>query len=90
MSRPEDRYRKLETKTLPNGKQVYRSAIPISLDADPLIDPTIIANERDRLDIIAHNVYGSSEEWWRIAAANKRVNGSLHLKPGTKVLIPKV
>ena len=90
MSRPEDRYVKLETKVLPNGKTVYRSAIPRTVDADPLTDTTIIANEQDRMDIIAHNVYGDSAEWWRIAAANKRVDGSLHLKPGNSVIIPKV
>ncbi len=89
MSSPEDRYRKLETKTLPNGRVVYMSAIPLVVDVDPLMDDSIVASERDRMDIIAHNMYGSAEEWWRIAAANRRVDGSLHLKPGTTVYIPK-
>mgnify|MGYP003296379362 CR=1 FL=1 len=89
MSRPEDRYRKLETKTLPNGRVVYKSAIPLVVEADSLSDISMVANERDRMDIIAHNVYGSAEDWWRIAAANKRVDGSLHLTPGQTVLIPK-
>lgn len=88
MPRPEDRYRKLETKQLPNGKTVYMSAIPMTVPADPLTDVSIVANEQDRMDIIANNVYGSSQDWWRIAAANKRVNGSMHFTTGQTVLIP--
>lgn len=89
MSRPEDRYVKLQTKILNDGTVVYRPAIPISVDSN-VSDVTFIANERDRMDIIANNAYGSAVNWWIIAAANKRVDGSLHIKPGTKVIIPKV
>lgn len=89
MARPEDRYISLETKTLPSGRVVYKSAIPIVVPVDDLNDLTMIANERDRMDIMANNAYGSSEDWWRIAAANRKVNGSLHFRPGTTVIIPK-
>jgi nucleoid-associated protein YgaU len=88
MPRIEDRYQKLETKVLPDGRTVYKPARPATVTGDPSTDEVIIANERDRLDIIAFNVYGSSLDWWRIAAANKHVNGSLHVKPGTKLIIP--
>lgn len=83
-----DRYLKLETKTLPDGRVVYKSTIPVVVKANPDTDYVIVVNETDRLDIIANTVYGSPHEWWRIAAANKHVNGSLHVKPGTQLVIP--
>jgi hypothetical protein len=89
MSRPEDRYVKLETRKLGNGKVVYRSARPRTIEVDENESLMITANERDRMDIIANNVFGSASEWWRIAAANRRVDGSLHLPVGTKIVIPK-
>lgn len=88
MAKAEDRYRKLLVKTGWDGKLVYRPAIPISISEKPG-DMEFIANERDRMDIIANNVFGSSTEWWRIAAANKKVDGSLHIKVGTRVIIPR-
>jgi nucleoid-associated protein YgaU len=90
MSQPEERYVELKTKILSDGRVVYRTAIPITITTDPLNDVTVVANERDRLDIIAHNVYGDASQWWRIAAANKHVNGSLHILPGESLIIPRV
>jgi nucleoid-associated protein YgaU len=87
-ARPEDRYFKLEKKTLPNGRVVYKSARPINV-ATKSTDLIVTADEGDRMDIIANNVYGSPVEWWRIAAANKHVNGSLHLRPGFQLIIPQ-
>jgi nucleoid-associated protein YgaU len=89
VTKPEDRYETLDIKILSDGREVYASARPIKVQTDPLVDQVLTANERDRLDIIAHNVYGSAEEWWRIASANKKVNGSLHLRPGNKIVIPR-
>jgi hypothetical protein len=88
MARPEDRYRKLKTKKLVDGRVVYSSAIPVSIETDDL-DESFVANERDRMDIVAKNQFGSALDWWRIAAANKKVNGSLHFKPGQTVIIPR-
>jgi nucleoid-associated protein YgaU len=89
MSRPEDRYIKLETKTLPDGRVVYKPALPRSVPVDDLNDVVIYAADTDRLDVMANNVYGSPTEWWRIAKANGMVNGSLFLTPGTKIIVPK-
>lgn len=89
MPRPEDRYRKLEKKKLPDGRIVYRSAIPKTVETFE-DDTHLIAGELDRMDIIAANAFGSSLDWWRIAAANKKVNGSIFFKPGQKVIIPRV
>ena len=90
MAFPEERYVKLETKRRADGKLVYRSCRPATVLADSNNDLITYANEMDRLDVIAHNVYGSAESWWKIAAANQQVNGSLTVRPGTKLLIPKV
>jgi len=79
---------KLVEKKLPDGRTVYQTAKPkpISPDIDDII---ITADERDRSDIIANNVFGSAMEWWRIAAANGRVDGSLHFTPGQRIIIPR-
>ncbi len=88
MARPEDRYVKLDTKTLPDARLVYKSAR--ANDVVPTdTELRIISDEKDRLDIIARSVYGSPVEWWRLAAANRRVDGSLHSLPGKEIVIPK-
>lgn len=89
MANPEDRYVKLEIKTLSNGRRVYKSSRPISVPVNEASDITIYAGDADRMDVIAKNVYGSALDWWKIAAANKHVNGSLHIAPGTKIIIPR-
>lgn len=89
MARPEDRYVRLTKKTLRNGKEVYRSARPKAVSTDEA-DIRIVANEQTRMDVLANNVFGSAMEWWRIAAANRRVDGSIHMKPNQTVIIPKV
>ncbi len=82
-----DRYQRLETKVLPDGRTVYKPARP-SVVPQSITDAIVYANERDRLDIIATNIYGDAQQWWRLAAINGRVNGSLHLKPGSEIRIP--
>jgi hypothetical protein len=90
MASVNDRYVNLRTKTLDDGRVVYASARPATVYADPFTDAVLYANDADRMDTIANNVYGSPDSWWKIAAANKQVHGSLTLKVGTKLLIPKV
>jgi ABC-type polysaccharide/polyol phosphate transport system ATPase subunit len=88
MAKPEDRYVKLSTKTLPDGRVVYKSAITVKPIIDPLNDLTFTAGERDRMDILGKNGFGEATDWWRIAAANGLVNGSLYIRPGTTLVIP--
>jgi nucleoid-associated protein YgaU len=84
-----DRYDKpLEVIQLEDGRTVYRTARPTADSPSP-DDVTIVTNEQDRFDIIAQNVYGRSSDWWRIAAANGKVNGSLTLPVGTTLVIPR-
>jgi hypothetical protein len=90
MAFPEERYVKLRTMRRADGKLVYRSCRPATVVSDLANDTTIYASEMDRLDVIANNVYGSSESWWKIAAANHQVNGSISVSAGSKLLIPKV
>lgn len=89
MASPDDRYIKpLQTQTLSDGRIVYTSAIPVSPTVDTLTNPSIVASDQDRMDVLAHNVYGSILDWWRIATANSIVNGSLHIRPGLKIYFP--
>lgn len=78
----------LKQVKLPDGRTVYSTARPKVVTTD-VQDIVITADERDRADIIANNVYGSAQEWWRIACANGRVNGSLHFTPGQQITIPR-
>ena len=89
MARAEDRYVNLTTKTLSNGQLVYKSVRPIKVETDPLTDISILATDTARMDVLANNVYGGAAEWWRIASANGKVNGSLYMKPGEKIIIPR-
>jgi hypothetical protein len=82
-----DRYQNLEVKVLPDGRTVYKPARP-SVVRQSITDAVIYANERDRLDIIAKNVYGDAQQWWRLAALNGRTNGGLHVNPGSEIRIP--
>ena len=79
---------KLETVKLPDGRTVYQTVRPKVIQTD-VQDIVITADERDRADIIANNVYGSAQDWWRVASANGKVNGSLHFTPGQQVVIPR-
>lgn len=89
MANPSDRYTQpLATKTLPNGKTVYASALPAPVTVDPLNDILLKASEHDRMDIIAYNAYGGQQYWWRIAAANGLVNGSVFIPAGVQFFVP--
>lgn len=85
----QDRYdTPLDLRTTVSGKVVYRSVIPTFVPTDSLTDNTIEANDALRMDVMAQNVYGDASEWWRIAAANGKINGSLYFRPGTTIIIP--
>lgn len=86
----QDRYwNTLQTKVLSNGRVVYMSALPRPIYPNLLTDPYITAGDTVRMDVIAQGAYGSPHEWWRLAAANLKVNGSLYFRPGTQIVIPR-
>lgn len=49
-----------------------------------------VAQDGDRLDIIANTFYGIPEYWWVIAKVNKIANGSIAVTGGTRLLIPNI
>lgn len=73
---------------LSDGRTVYATVRPKVITTD-VQDIVITADERDRADIIASNVYGSAQDWWRIASGNGKVDGSLHFTPGQQITIPR-
>ena len=85
----QERYEtKLVTRQLPDGRTVYTSAIPRSVKVDEQ-DIVIVADQNDRADIIANNVYRTPVDWWKIASANGKVDGSLYFTPGQDITIPR-
>lgn len=90
MARPEERYIKLETKKLPDGRTVYKSAKPIKVNSNPFSDIALPASDQLRMDVLANNAYGSAMDWWKIASVNGRVDGSLYFpKLGGQIIIPR-
>lgn len=88
-SRAQDRYAtELIVTKLPDGRTVFRTARPKTVSTN-IDDVTIVAGERDRADVMANNIYSSPMDWWRIAAANAHVDGSLYFTPGQNIIIPR-
>ncbi len=87
------RYESKNTKILPNnslrgtGTEVFKSTRPVKIESAQ-DDVILIANEGDRLDILASRFYGSPRLWFVIASVNNLTNGSMHIKPGTSIRIP--
>lgn len=82
------RYRTNKSKTLNDGRTVYRSKIYPNI---PLRDDDIyVASETgDRLDTLAYQYYNDSSLWWIIAAANNIHNAPFGLDDGTILRIPQ-
>lgn len=82
------RYDNLSSKTLDDGRKVYRSKIYPSI---PLRDDDIyVATETgDRLDTLAYQYYQNASLWWIIAAANNIHNAPFGLEDGTMLRIPQ-
>ena len=68
---------------------MYNSAIPKGYRPSPGTDVTIPATDVLRMDKLAHDIYGSPIDWWKIAAANRRVDGSLYFRPGSDIILPQ-
>lgn len=70
------------------NKKVMKTNISPSIPIDNS-DIVIISKYGDRLDLLAHQHYGIDSYWWIIAEANGLGKGSLHIKPGIQIRIPK-
>lgn len=80
------------TPTLSGGKQLasseYISAIRENIaNGNIKILEERILQEKDRLDIIAGEVYNDGTLWWIIASASN-IGWFLQCPPGTRILIP--
>lgn len=78
----------IEQKQLPNGRLVYRSLLPKTVTADIMTDSEVQADDTVRMDRLAANAYGDPLQWWKIAAVNKRFQGSMYFKPGSTIIVP--
>ncbi len=85
---PSSRYAALPTveAPAPNGKAVtivkLRRLPPTDGDA------TVIASH-DRLDILAHEHYGDSSEFWHIADANTELDAAELAVPNNTIAVPR-
>jgi nucleoid-associated protein YgaU len=78
----------IDIKRTDEGKRYYTSAVPV----DPIeeaIQYEYVARQGDRWDTIAYKYLGSATLWYVIANANGGLNGSIFIKPGTKIIIPQ-
>ena len=69
------------------GTSTINAIIFNALESGSINYDVIVLSEGQRLDHIAHRVYGSSEYWWIVAAASG-VGWGLQLPAGTVVRIP--
>ena len=70
------------------GKRHYKTTINPNIPLDSS-DILMVARFGDRLDILANRFYKNTSYWWIIAEANGLGKGSLYIKPGTQVRIPR-
>lgn len=73
-----------------SGKRHLSTVMPVTVTTDNTFSITHYAGENDRLDSLAYKYYGSATLWWVIAKANELANGTITVKPGTKLLIPRL
>jgi hypothetical protein len=85
---PSSRYAKLATVDVPapNG----RTVTIVKLRRLPATDgeATVIA-PHDRLDILAHEHYGDSTEFWCIADANTELDAAELAVPNNRIQVPR-
>tara|TARA_R100000030_G_scaffold97905_1_gene87274 strand:+ start:132 stop:434 length:303 start_codon:yes stop_codon:yes gene_type:complete len=65
------------------GQTIYPAILP------RVTDLYIVVRDGQRMDTLANEYYGSPSMWWIIAQANNITGGTLFLKPGSSIRIPK-
>lgn len=84
---PSSRYAKIATVDVPapNGKTVTI----VKLRRLPATDGEVtVMAPHDRLDILAHEHYGDSSEYWHIADANTELDAAELAVPGNIIVVP--
>lgn len=71
-----------------DGKRYYSTGIPTDPIED-LIEYEHVARVGDRWDTLAYKYLGSATLWHVVANRNGGINGSIFIKPGTKIIIPQ-
>lgn len=69
------------------GKPYYRTILLNSIPEDRF-EFSIVTRGIQRFDNLAQQYYQDSTKWWIIAKANGMVDGSIFIKPGTRIKIP--
>lgn len=82
-----NRYKDNGTKKY-SKRTLFRSIL-YPMIPNRISDIYILPNETDRLDLLAYKYYGDVRYWWIIAQANHLGKGSLSVKPGVRLRIPK-
>lgn len=72
-----------------SGKRYYTSAIPEN-SATEQVQYTYRARIGDRWDTLAYKYLGNAALWYVVARTNNALNGSIFIKPGTTIIIPRV
>jgi nucleoid-associated protein YgaU len=72
-----------------SGKRFYTTAVPqdIPLSTFPREYISVLG---DRWDSLAFRFYNNAALWYILANANNGVDGSILIKPGTRIIIPEV
>jgi hypothetical protein len=68
--------------------QDYQVAVFRNFPEDIKNFVTYTWKERDRLDILAYTVFGSSSLWWRIMDFNPELGNGFNIPVGTVIRIP--
>lgn len=87
-----DRYRETEIRKFSEENNDNRRVFKSTLYPKILIDSNdifITSKSGDRLDLLAHTFYNDVTLWWVIAQANSIGKGTLNIKPGLQLRIPR-
>ena len=79
----------IEISKTTSGKSYYTTLIPSKIPRDTF-QFTVVTRMGDRFDNMAARYYKDASKWWIIAKANRMVNGSMFIEPGTRIIIPSV
>lgn len=87
-----DRYRETKVRKFSEEDNDNRRVFESTLYPKILIDSSdifITSNSGDRLDLLADTFYNDVSLWWIIAQANGIGKGTLNIKPGLQLRIPR-
>lgn len=84
---PSSRYAELPTVEAPGASGRPVTVVKLRRIPAPDGDPVLLA-AHDRLDVMAHDRYDNSTEYWHIADANTELDASDLVQPGRVIKVP--